>query len=157
MPIFTNNTPDRGMGLELLAETGNPEDLYSALMGEFYNTGAYAIPDGAEDPGPIFPGEKYTYSFNAKPNQYLSIASMLGNSNDEFFAFGDSGIKLTFGNAEKDITDEVMIWDAGTEPNEYPGIKTDNVEVEGGNVRILDDGFPWPDASQMIKVTIRKN
>ena len=50
-----------------------------------------------------------------------------------------------------------MLWDAGTEVNEYPGAKTSADEVEGGNVRQLDDGFPWPAASKVIKVTIRKN
>ena len=157
MPIFMRNTPDKGLGLEQLAETGNPSVLNTSLMNANYNTGFYNMPDGAGAPGPLLPGAKYTFSFDAKPGQYLSIASMLGNSNDTFFAFGDSGIKLTFGNATKDITNEVMLWDAGTEVNEYPGAKTSADEVEGGNVRQLDDGFPWPAASKVIKVTIRKN
>jgi len=156
MPIFTENTPDRGLGLERLAETGDPSELYASLMND-YQVGVYAVPDGEMDAGPIFPGQKYTFSFDAKPGQYLSIASMLGNSNDEFFAFGDSGIKLTFGNATKDITDKVMLWDAGTEPNEYPGTKTANEDVEGSTVRKLNDGYPWPAASKIIKVTIQKN
>ncbi|MDX8338390.1 spondin domain-containing protein [Draconibacterium sp. IB214405] len=156
MPIFTNNTPDRGEGLELLAETGNPGDLAVSLVGMGYNAGAYAIPDGGNSAGPLFPGDKYTFSIDAKPNQYLSIASMLGNSNDIFFAFGDSGIKLNFGNADQDITDEVMLWDAGTEVNEYPGTKSMD-EDEGGVVRLLDDGFTYPDVNKIIKVTIRKS
>ena len=156
MPIFTENTPDRGLGLELLAETGDPSLLFGALMND-YNSGVSAVPDGAGSAGPLFPGDKYTFSFDAEPGQYLSIASMLGNSNDEFFAFGDSGIKLAFGEATKNITSKVILWDAGTEPNEYPGTKTSNEDVEGGDVRILNDGFPWPDASKVIKVTIRKN
>ena len=82
---------------------------------------------------------------------------MLGNSNDIFFAFGDSGIKLNFGNAEKDITNELMLWDAGTEVNEYPGTKTSADEVEGGNVRLLNDGYTYPDVDKIIKVTIHKN
>lgn len=157
MPIFTENTPDYGWGLEQLAETGDPSTLYASLMDKDYNTGIYNMPDGAGSAGPLFPGDKYTISFDALPGQYLSIASMLGNSNDIFFGFGESGIKLNFGSATKDITDQVMLWDAGTEPNEYPGTKTDNEDVEGGNVRMLDDGYPWPDASSVIKVTISKN
>lgn len=148
MPVFTENTPDRGLGLKTLAETGNPGVLYNALVND-YNTGTAGT-------GPIFPGESYSFTFDAKPGQYLSIASMLGNSNDEFFAFGDSGIKLTFGNDPKDITGEVMLWDAGTSVNQYPGTKTENV-TEGGNVRMLNDGYPWPAASKVIKVTIHKN
>ena len=156
MPIFTNNTPDRGEGLELLAETGNPGDLAASLIGMGYHAGAYAVPDGQGSAGPLFPGDKYTFSIDAKPNQYLSIASMLGNSNDIFFAFGDSGIKLNFGNGGQDITDEVMLWDAGTEVNEYPGTKSMD-EDEGGVVRMLDDGFTYPDVDKIIKVTIMKS
>ena len=148
MPVFTNGSPDRALGLKSLAETGIPAELYGNLMMD-YNTGVGGT-------GPIFPGGSYSFSFDAKPNQYLSIASMLGNSNDEFFAFGDSGIKLAFGNHPQDITDEVMLWDAGTSINQYPGTKTENV-VEGGNVRILNDGYPWPAASNVIKITIHKN
>ncbi|WP_303921988.1 spondin domain-containing protein [Draconibacterium sediminis] len=155
MPIFTNNTADRGEGLELLAETGNPGDLAASLIGMGYHAGAYAIPDGKNSAGPLFPGDTYTFSIDAKPNQYLSIASMLGNSNDIFFAFGDSGIKLNFGNDAQDITEEVMLWDAGTEVNEYPGTKSMD-EDEGGVVRLLDDGFMYPDVDKIIKVTIRK-
>ncbi len=156
MPIFTNNTADRGEGLELLAETGNPGDLAASLLGMGYNAGAYAVPDGKNSAGPLFPGDKYTFSIDAKPNQYLSIASMLGNSNDIFFAFGDSGIKLNFGRDAQDITNELMLWDAGTEVNEYPGTKSMD-EDEGGLVRMLDDGFMYPDVDKIIKVTISKS
>ncbi|WP_372653136.1 spondin domain-containing protein [Draconibacterium sp.] len=156
MPIFTNNTAYRGEGLELLAETGNPGDLAASLIGMGYHAGAYAVPDGKNSAGPLFPGDKYTFSIDAQPNQYLSIASMLGNSNDIFFAFGDSGIKLNFGNDAQDITHELMLWDAGTEVNEYPGTKSMD-EDEGGVVRLLDDGFMYPDVNKIIKVTIRKS
>ncbi|HYQ58731.1 MAG TPA: spondin domain-containing protein [Draconibacterium sp.] len=158
MPIFTKGTPDRGEGLELLAETGSPSELETSLTDMWYDAGSGG--------SPIIPGEKYSFSFNAKPGQYLSIASMLGKSNDDFFAFGDSGIKLAFGNGGKDITSEVMLWDAGTEVNEYPGAGIheggpgDTGMDENGVVKPLkhvDDGFWWPDASQVIKVTIQKN
>ena len=164
MPIFTKGDMDRGLGLGLLAETGNPHELETNLINMGYNAGAYAIPDGSDTPGPLFPGDKYTFSFDAKPGQYLSIASMLGKSNDEFFAFGDSGIKLAFGNDMEDITSEVWLWDAGTEVNEYPGAGIHQGGPEGpdenGYVKPLmhvDDGFWWPKASQVVKVTIHKN
>lgn len=156
MPIFTNNTMDRGEGLETLAETGDPGMLATSLIDMGYNAGAYAVPDGASDGGPLFPGDKYTFTIDAKPNQYLSIASMLGNSNDIFFAFGDSGIKLNFGNDTKDITEEVMLWDAGTEVNEYPGTKSMDTD-EGGKVMMLNDGYMYPDVDKIIKITIHKN
>ncbi len=156
-PVFTENNTDYGWGLELLAETGDPLELNTSLMDNGYTSGVYNMPDIARSAGPIFPGDKYTFSIEATPNKYLSIASMLRDSNDEFFAFGDDGIKLTVGKAVKDITSEVMIRDAGTEPNEYPSTKTSSEDVQGGTVRMLDHGFPWPEASQVIKVTIQKN
>jgi len=155
-PIFTEDTPDYGEGLELLAETGNPGDLYASLMAAGYETGFEAMrTDGTS--GPLFPGQKYMFTIEAHVGQSLSIASMLGASNDIFFSTGDDGIKLSNGVAEIDLTHFIELYDAGTEVNEYPGAQTSADTVEGGNVRMLDDGLPWPEADQVIKVTIMKN
>lgn len=156
MPIFTNNAADRGEGLELLAETGNPGDLAEMLKDMGYEAGAQAIPDGKSTAGPLFPGDMYTFTIDAEEGQYLSFASMLGNSNDVFFAFDDLGIKLDFGDTDTDVTDQVMLWDAGTEVNEYPGTKSMDVD-EGGTVRILNDGYTYPAVNDILKITIRKN
>ena len=53
-----------------------------------------------------------------------------------------------------------MLWDAGTEVNEYPGAGIhqgpgDNQESE--NVMQVNDSFTWPQVSQVIKVTITSN
>ncbi|RKD91563.1 spondin domain-containing protein [Mangrovibacterium diazotrophicum] len=159
MPIFTEDMPDYGIGLEKLAETGDPSDLFSALEADKYDVGVVNIPEGASEAGPLFPGDMYTFTFEGQPGDYLSIASMLGASNDIFFAFGDMGIPLFASSValNGDITEYVMLWDAGTEVNEYPGAQTSADTVEGGNVRMLDDGLPWPEADQVIKVTIMKN
>jgi len=156
MPVFTADAPDYGQGLEKLAETGDPSDLYSAVMGEGYETGVANIKEGASSAGPLFPGEKYMFSFEAQEGDYFSLASMLGASNDIFFGFGDTGIALFNGATalSGDLTSSIMLWDAGTEVNEYPGAQTNADTEEGGNVRMLDDGLPWPDANQVIKVTI---
>jgi len=156
MPIFTEGTPDYGMGLETLAETGNPEPLYNSLMADGYETGFQAMrTDGTS--GPLFPGQKYMFTIEGHVGQSLSIASMLGASNDIFFSTGDEGIKLSNGVAEIDLTHFIELYDAGTEVNEYPGAQTSADTVEGGNVRKVDDGLPWPEADQVIKVTIVKN
>jgi len=152
LPIFSEGMPDYGIGLETLAETGNPGPLHNALSAAGYETGFQVGPDG-----PLFPGQMLQFTINGQVGQSLSIASMLGASNDVFFSTGDEGIKLSNGNAEKDITYLIELYDAGTEVNEYPGAQTQANTVENGNVRKLDDGLPWPDASQVIKVTIRKN
>lgn len=162
-PVFTEGAPDYGMGLEALAETGNPEPLSLNLMAAGYETGFQNIPLGndMDHPGPIFPGQKYVFTIDAHVGQSLSITSMLGASNDEFFSTGDEGIKLSNGAAEKDVTHFFEIYDAGTEVNEYPGAGYHQGGPEGpdemGNVRVLNDEFMWPDASQVIKVTIKKN
>ena len=160
MPIFTDGMTDDGKGLEELAEMGDPSVLASSLMMvKKYESGVYNTPEGAGSPGPLFPGDKYTFSFEGKAGQYLSFASMLGASNDLFFSPGDMGIKLFDGSMaiSGDITDKVMLWDAGTEVNEYPGAQTQANTVEDGKVMVVDDGFEYPDVNKMIKVTIWKN
>ncbi len=155
-PIFTKGTPDYGVGLETLAETGNPEPLHLSLIAAGYETGFQAMrTDGSS--GPLFPGQKYIFTINGHVGQSLSIASMLGASNDIFFSTGDEGIKLSNGEDRKDLTHFIELYDAGTEVNEYPGAQTQANTVEGGNVLKLDDGMPWPKASRVIKVTIRQN
>jgi hypothetical protein len=155
-PVFTLGTPDYGIGLEALAETGNPEPLYESLITEGYETGFQATrTDGSG--GPLFPGQKYIFTFDGRVGQSLSIACMLGASNDIFFSTGDQGIKLSNGVAEMDLTHFIELYDAGTEVNEYPGAQTQANTEENGVVHLLNDGLPWPEASQVIKVTIRKN
>lgn len=159
MPIFTADASDYGDGLEKLAETGDPSDVFSALMEAGYETGVANTPEGASEAGPLFPGQKYMFTIEGKPGDYFSFASMLGASNDIFFAFEDTGIALFEGPfaINGNITSKVMLWDAGTEVNEYPGAQTSADVVEGGNVRLLDDGFTYPDVDHIIKVTISKN
>lgn len=154
-PIFLGGTPDYGIGLETLAETGNPEPLYNSLMAAGYETGFQAMrTDGLS--GPLFPGQKYMFAIDGHVGQSLSIVSMLGASNDIFFSTGDEGIKLSNGEAEKDLTHFIELYDAGTEVNEYPGAQTQANTIENGNVRWLNDGLAWPVTSSVIKVTIKK-
>lgn len=122
-PIFKEGMPDYGMGLETLAETGNPEPLYLSLMAAGYRTGFEAMrTDGSS--GPLFPGQKYMFTIEGHVGQTLSFASMLGASNDIFFSTGDEGIKLSNGDDKKDLTHFIELYDAGTEVNEYPGAQT---------------------------------
>jgi hypothetical protein len=161
-PIFKEGKPEYGEGLEMLSEVGDPSGVYNSLVEEGYEAGIYNTPDGASGAGPLFPGESYTFTVEANVGEYLSFASMLGKSNDEFFAPGDMGIRLFNGNQaiDGDITSQILLWDAGTEINEYPGagIHQGGGETEeNNNVMVLKDGFNWPEVPQVIQVTIMAN
>jgi len=159
-PIFTEGQKDYGDGLEQLSEMGDPTNVYNALLAKGFEAGIYNIPDGANSPAPIFPGGSYTFMVNASAGDYLSFASMLGKSNDQFFAPDDMGIRLFEGKdpVKGTITCKIMLWDAGTEVNEYPGAgihQGPGGTDESKNVMQVNDGFMWPKAYQVIRVTIK--
>lgn len=125
--LFTEGSPDRGEGLEHLAEDGNPSALATALMGKssLFATGVFDTPVGATAKGPALPGKKFVFTVTANaaaPN--LSFATMFGQSNDVFIAPAAAGIPLFDASGavlpERDVTDLVYLWDAGTEWNEAP-------------------------------------
>ncbi|HKI89622.1 MAG TPA: spondin domain-containing protein [Draconibacterium sp.] len=157
MPIFTEGMA-ASSGLQMLAETGDPSGLYNELMTN-YETGVQVGPNTP----PIFPGEMLSFTIDGHVGQSISFASMLGASNDIFFSTGDKGIKLSNGVSEEDITHLFELYDAGTEVNEYPGAgihqggPVGNGTPENGVVHLENDGMSWPDVSQVIKVTIKKN
>lgn len=114
-------------GLEAQAEDGNPGDLIKALdsyHGGGMRHGIFNTPVGASGPAPIGPGNAYEFSFTAKPGMKLSLITMFGQSNDWFYAPVAQGVELfDHGKAVSgDITREFMLFDAGTEMNEEPGI-----------------------------------
>ena len=158
-PIFKEDKTEYGEGLESLAEMGDPSGVYESLMEEGYIAGVYNTKVISTEGGPLMYGEMYSFTFEAHVGDYLSFASMLGKSNDLFFAPGENGIKLFEGTmpVTGDLTNQVLLWDAGTEVNEYPGLQTQANVEENGNVRFVDDGFPWPTPSKIIKVTIEMN
>ncbi len=167
MPVFTDGEMDRGDGLEALAEDANPAVLDASLEGMMgiSTHGIFNTAVGATTPGPIMPGQKFEFMFDARKGDHLSFASMLGQSNDLFFSPRDQGIAL-FENVTPingNITSKIKLWDAGTEVNQYPGAGNDQAPrqtgpntgaTENGHVMMVNDGFTYPDVSDMIKVTI---
>jgi hypothetical protein len=165
-PIYTEGDLDYGNGLEDLAETGNAGPLSSFLESK----SGYVSPIAPlvwvlhkMDEKPIFREGQPQYGNGlemlAEVGDPTEVAFMLGKSTDLFFAPGSMGIKLFDGDnsLSGDVTDKIMLWDAGTEVNEYPGAGIhqgpgDNEEHE--NVMPVNDQFAWPEASQLIKVTI---
>src|ERR1700756_4307926 len=75
-PLFTSGEPDRGKGLEALAEDGPPDPLAKSLKGQpgIVHVGSADTPVGAGKPGGIRPGDAYEFKVTAKPGERLTIA-----------------------------------------------------------------------------------
>jgi len=163
--LFDEGKADHGDGLEALAEDGDPSGLAGWLAAEGFQSGVFNTPDGAAGPGPLLPGQSYSFSFDARGGEYLSFATMLVHSNDLFFAPDERGIRLFKGNdaTEGSITTQILLWDAGTEVNEYPGAgihqpaRLNGGVDENGVVMRIDDNYTYPAINQVLEVTITKN
>lgn len=166
-PLFSTGAADRGLGLESLAEDGDPSKLAMSLenAGGIVAVGAMAVPVGDAEAGPITPGKAYEFDVTVEPGQRLHLAMMFGQSNDLFYAPRESGIDLFADGAavSGDVTPWLMLWDAGTEVNEEPGAGADQAprqpapntgQAEGGVVRPVDDQFSYPPVDEVIKITV---
>jgi len=158
LSFFDAGEADRGLGLEALAEDGDPSVLAGAI-GEMmggdemagFMVSVFNTPVGADSAGPAGPGAAYEFSVDAYPGQYLTLATMFVQSNDWFFAPGEEGLELF--NAEGlpisgDITDQFFLWNAGTEVDQTPGEGADQAprqsgpnigEIENGLVSLVED------------------
>jgi hypothetical protein len=186
-PIYTVGEP-ASIGLEALAEAGPPTGFEGedGLVDELgasmavHDSGAYTPADTVADPNdptgevpgapPIAPGGAFEFEVEAAPGQRLSFASMFVPSNDVFVSTGENGIALRPEDGdpvEGDVTDDVALFDAGTEPNaEPPGTGPDQAPAqdapdqgddEDGVVRRLsdvDDGHEYPAVEDVIRVTV---
>ena len=170
-PIFSAGKKDRGKGLEAQAEDGDPSMLAKSLENgkRIKSVAVFNTPVGGSGPGPITPGGAYEFTVSGVPGDRLSITTMMGQSNDWFYAPADSGIEL-FKNGKPisgDITAQIILWDAGTEVNEEPGIgpnqgprqKAPNTgETENGVVRNAKDvkyGAAFSNVSSVMRVIIK--
>ncbi len=165
-PLFADGAPDRGAGLERIAEDGDPAELGAALADE--NAGVFDTAVGASAPGPILPGQAFEVELTASPGDRLSLATMFAQSNDLFFAPGPEGIALFDGDqpVTGDVTASVALWDAGTEVNQEPGVGNqqaprqaapDTGAAEGGPVQTIAeraDGYAYPGVADQIRVTL---
>lgn len=97
-------------------------------------------------PGPIGPGQAYEVTFTAGRNQRVSFASMLGQSNDWFFATSPEGLSLYNEDGAPvagDVTSQIALYDAGTEIDQEPGVG----DATGPKQRAPDFGAPDPIAT----------
>ena len=167
-PFFVTGEP-ANPGLEIMAEDGGGDLLASeadARRGT-ETTYTFAVPDGADSPGPLTPGGSYSFEIVAEEGDYMSLATMFVQSNDLFVAPSPQGVPLydASGNPRSgDITSEVVLWDAGTEVNEEPGLGPNQAPRqagpntgadENGVVRTLDaTDFPLPPLANVMSITI---
>ena len=176
-PIFTRGEADRSQGLEALAEDGDPTSLAATLRAQGLQAGHFDTPVCVDTPG-LLPssetvefGGSYEFEVTATPETpYLSFATMFVQSNDLFIAPSENGIPLFDENGEavlmKNVTVELDLWDAGTEKNEQPGTGSNQAprqprpntgpEDNVTKVRVVDDGFSYPDAAEIVNVYIVK-
>lgn len=167
--LFTEGKPAKPNGLEAQAEDGNPAGLISSLEMMHHAAGLHGVfntPAGAMGPGPIGPGGAYEFSISALPKMKLFMTLMFGQSNDLFYAPDAAGISLfdAKGNAlSGDVTDKLILWDAGTEVNEEEGIGPNQAPrqkmantgpAEQGVVHRAKDVRFYGKNSELFRVTI---
>lgn len=164
---FLDEGEKAGKALELQAEDGNPEELSKRLrtkVGSLY-MGIFNTPTGSDKPGPLLPGGSYEFGFTATEGMRLNLIAMFGQSNDLFYApkgaielFDKDGNPLA-----GDITEKLLLWDAGTEVNQAPGVGDEQAprqkmpntgKAENGVVRPVNDGYGYPNTKDVLRVTI---
>jgi len=153
--------------LEAQAEDGDPGLFYKRFLtkvGSLY-TGVFNMPVGKDIASPIFSGEAFEFEVNGAAGMKLDLAFMFGQSNDLFYA-PDTAIDLFDANGSPvtgDVTRLFKLWDAGTEVNQAPGIGADqgprqkgpnSGASENGVVKLVNDGFAYPDTKDVLRVTI---
>ena len=167
-PIFTSGKKDRSKGLEAQSEDGDPSMLAKSLDGGkgIKSIVVFNTPVGASAPGPITPGGAYELTVSAMPGDWLSITLMMGQSNDWFYSPDEAGIEL-FKNGKAvsgDITSQIMMWNAGTEVDQEPGIGSEQGprqkgpntgKAENGVVQKVQDGKSYSQAASVMRVTIK--
>ncbi|MEM9456614.1 MAG: spondin domain-containing protein [Myxococcota bacterium] len=127
LTLFIPQWPDEGLGLQALAEDGVPAPLAAALTMRdgVHDTGVFDTPMGADEPGPLLPGDSYRFTVTAEPMTRLSLGLMVVGSNDLFIAPNPEGLSLFGGGgqplAARDVSESLRVWDAGTEQDQAPG------------------------------------
>jgi hypothetical protein len=135
-PIYSVGLAERGNGLERIAEDGNPMVLAEAMAnGEIGDRGVFDTPAGLDDPGPARPGGAFEITLSAAAGDRLAFATMFGMSNDWFFGTPAGGIELFDADGMPiagDVTEQIMIYDAGTELDQELAIGPDTGPQQAG-------------------------
>lgn len=119
-PLFVAGQPDYRLGLERIAEDGEPYNIAEAMKGivpETESFGTFDQPVDATESGPCQPGQAFEVDFQARPGDRLSFATGFSSSNDWFIAPPGEGMALFNGTLPRwgEITTEFRLFDLGTE------------------------------------------
>jgi len=119
-------------GLEAVAEDGNTGPYPAAVPGAaIFNT-----PVGANAPGPIGPGGSYEFTIQAVDGDKLDFVTMFIPSNDWFYTATDADNSLDLFVGGQPVSgivasEDIAIWDSGTEADEEPGTGANQVQRQG--------------------------
>ncbi|NVB83403.1 MAG: hypothetical protein HOV81_33835 [Kofleriaceae bacterium] len=122
--LFTPGEADRGLGLERLAEDGDPKPLVDSLNATppegVVSATEVTAPVDSDIAGAAAPGQAFEVVVHGEPGQFLTFASMFEMSNDWFFSTSPEGIALYEGDIPRtgNVTTEVFLYDLGTEGDE---------------------------------------
>lgn len=167
-PLFTPGQK-ADQGTENIAEDGFPMQELTELQGKANVKSAGIFKSPAGENAALMPGEVATFTITANRGDRLSFATMFVQSNDLFYSPDISGIAL-FGPdgtpVSGNVTEQLILWDAGTEVNQEPGVgpaqkprqprpnfgPDENQVVR--RISEVNDGFTYPPTAQVIQVTI---
>lgn len=147
-----------------------------------FQSSVFNTPIGGNAPAPLFPGDAYEFTVDAGPvvlpgdgGTRLSFVTMFVQSNDLFFAPSEEGIALYSNgnpigsNGPVNVTNQILLWDSGTEVNEETGgpnqkpqqgetVEDQGVDENGNVTQVINNvdafGNFIPNISDVIKVTI---
>ena len=154
-PLFTAGEA-ASPGLQRQAEAGQPQDLIDAVKSA---KGVSQV---------VMFDRTDSFTITAQPGDMLSFATMFGQSNDCFYGPRGGDIAL-FDEDGKPIMGEraveVVLYDAGTEVNQVPGIGPDQGprqdpnnwrqgELEHATVQPVRDTYAYPPVGEVIRVTV---
>ena len=143
-PMFLPGTT-ADEGTENIAEDGFPMLEAKSLMNNplVKMSGTFKSPGGPGDNAALLPGESATFTITAMPGDQLNIETMFVQSNDWFYGFGDNGLDLFHGNTpiSADVTEYLVLYDAGTEEDTAPGTGPFQKPVQPGPDTGPEDNF----------------
>ena len=131
----------------------------------FAAAGAQPVPFDAAEAGPAFPGSGYEFVVPRSATS-LTFATMFVQSNDWFWAPEPSGLALLDVDGSPrsgDVTDEIILWDAGTEIDQTPGEGPDQAPRQSGPNTGAADADPTVrrvsgfDAADYLAVSLNPN